>query len=257
MGQRCDECKPGFYGLDSSPEGCKPCDCHEGHSYSDECNKATGQCSCKPYTYGRQCNLMMPGYFTPRLENTIANGQDAQILNKYSFVEFEYKNGMKNVGLVNVVKGSVIKFRFNHKFKTGLYEIVLRLSKVLPDDIDLVLLGIVTNLGLDARHFNEDSSKANMFNLCSDEIQMSTKKFNAILAKSSFLYKKPNLKNSTHIFLFLDQTFSIISDYCFRQFHNYELVIKFFDNPLFNINYLMIDSVCIYLFCFINVRFWV
>lgn len=193
MGKRCDECKTGFYGLDSSPEGCKPCDCHEGHSYSDECNKVTGQCFCKPYTYGRQCNLMMPGYFTPRLENVIAKGQDAQILNKYSFIEFEFKNGMKNVGLINMVKGSVIKFRFNHKFKTGLYEIVLRLSKVLPEDIDLVLLGIVTNLGLDARHFNENS-KSNMFNLCSDEIQMSTKKFNAILAKSSFRFQSTRNK---------------------------------------------------------------
>ncbi len=36
--------------------GCSPCDCDVGGSHHNLCDKVTGQCLCRSYITGRQCN---------------------------------------------------------------------------------------------------------------------------------------------------------------------------------------------------------
>lgn len=66
-GRRCDSCQPKFYGFKvSAIEPCKPCNCHMAGSLNDICDSATGQCTCKSLTQGRDCSGCKPG--SSRLE---------------------------------------------------------------------------------------------------------------------------------------------------------------------------------------------
>ena len=74
-GEMCDQCKPGYFGLHADDEyGCQPCNCAPGNSYSNQCNQLTGQCSCKPNTYGRRCNVFEEGFYCPSLDHLIFEG---------------------------------------------------------------------------------------------------------------------------------------------------------------------------------------
>ena len=43
--------------------GAVPCQCDFYGSLSFECEKFGGQCDCKPYVIGRQCNRCKTGYY--------------------------------------------------------------------------------------------------------------------------------------------------------------------------------------------------
>ncbi|KAG8450908.1 hypothetical protein GDO86_003252 [Hymenochirus boettgeri] len=56
-GERCDQCKPGYYLLSASnPLGCTKCMCNlQGTQKEQPCGSETGQCRCLPNVVGRQC----------------------------------------------------------------------------------------------------------------------------------------------------------------------------------------------------------
>ena len=77
-GAHCEKCLQGYYGNPLSPAkgDCRPCECHvqgtiqsayqvSGRNYETAllCDQLTGQCNCKPYVWGRQCDQCMPDYF--------------------------------------------------------------------------------------------------------------------------------------------------------------------------------------------------
>ncbi|NXT81584.1 LAMC3 protein, partial [Zapornia atra] len=67
-GERCERCRPGFYGdaLAPNPAGkCAPCDCNPHGSVPglEGCDPGTGQCHCLPHVTGRTCGLCQPGYY--------------------------------------------------------------------------------------------------------------------------------------------------------------------------------------------------
>ena len=66
-GSKCDQCRPGYYNLSAdNPDGCQPCNCFADGTVdgSDVCNDdSTGQCPCKNFTEGRQCDSCMDGYY--------------------------------------------------------------------------------------------------------------------------------------------------------------------------------------------------
>ncbi|XP_014675013.1 PREDICTED: laminin subunit gamma-1-like [Priapulus caudatus] len=66
VGQRCDLCGDGFYGLLVEPDigTCKACACnrHGTVDASNVCNKTTGQCNCKPGITNRACDQCKEGY---------------------------------------------------------------------------------------------------------------------------------------------------------------------------------------------------
>ncbi|NXC45508.1 LAMC3 protein, partial [Penelope pileata] len=67
-GERCQRCRPGFYGdaLAPSPAGkCAPCNCNPDGSVPgpEGCDPGTGQCRCLPYVAGRTCGHCQHGYY--------------------------------------------------------------------------------------------------------------------------------------------------------------------------------------------------
>lgn len=64
-GRRCDICKNGFWNFDAeNPEGCQPCTCSMlGTINNQGCDMLTGDCTCKRYVTGRDCNQCLPEYW--------------------------------------------------------------------------------------------------------------------------------------------------------------------------------------------------
>ncbi|XP_033120753.1 laminin subunit alpha-1-like [Anneissia japonica] len=72
IGRRCDTCQDEFYALSSDNlEGCLPCECNVGGAINNLCDKGSGQCICKNYVSGRQCDrpLLMSYYPTVHFIN--------------------------------------------------------------------------------------------------------------------------------------------------------------------------------------------
>ncbi|CAD5229337.1 unnamed protein product [Bursaphelenchus okinawaensis] len=68
-GERCDQCKNGFY--DFSASGCKDCHCELAGSDQNtpRCSASDGRCACKANVEGQQCDKCKPGYFNLDVEN--------------------------------------------------------------------------------------------------------------------------------------------------------------------------------------------
>lgn len=64
-GRRCDVCKNGFWNFTKdNPDGCQPCTCNtEGTINNQGCNILSGECTCKRYVTGRDCNQCLPEYY--------------------------------------------------------------------------------------------------------------------------------------------------------------------------------------------------
>ncbi|XP_071488640.1 laminin subunit alpha-1-like [Diadema antillarum] len=69
-GRRCDVCLDGYYGLTAENEnGCLACACDVGAAESPVCNKASGECSCRPLVIGQQCDGVTQDAFYPTLHS--------------------------------------------------------------------------------------------------------------------------------------------------------------------------------------------
>lgn len=64
-GRRCDRCENGYWNFQASnPDGCEPCTCNSlGTVGNQGCNQFTGECTCKRYVTGRDCNQCMPEHW--------------------------------------------------------------------------------------------------------------------------------------------------------------------------------------------------
>ncbi|XP_056413919.1 laminin subunit beta-3 isoform X2 [Hyla sarda] len=74
-GERCDQCKPGYYQLNAAnPQGCSKCDCNpQGTERDQPCDSETGQCRCLPNVAGRHCDQCTSHYWN------IASGRGCQM----------------------------------------------------------------------------------------------------------------------------------------------------------------------------------
>ncbi|CAB3372768.1 Hypothetical predicted protein [Cloeon dipterum] len=64
MGDKCDRCEPGFWGLHKLSEGymgCISCQCSALGSVRQDCEQMTGNCVCKPGISGQKCTECGPG----------------------------------------------------------------------------------------------------------------------------------------------------------------------------------------------------
>lgn len=64
-GRRCDSCKNGFWNFTpTNPDGCEPCTCNIlGTIDNQGCDTQTGDCICKRYVTGRDCNQCLQEYW--------------------------------------------------------------------------------------------------------------------------------------------------------------------------------------------------
>lgn len=64
-GLKCDHCKAGYWNFTAdNPEGCQACTCHLlGTLNNAGCNVLTGECSCKRFVTGRDCNQCLPQHY--------------------------------------------------------------------------------------------------------------------------------------------------------------------------------------------------
>ncbi|KAM4571448.1 laminin subunit beta-2 [Fundulus diaphanus] len=65
-GPRCDKCRTGFFGLSAdNPAGCQTCRCdHRGTVLgSSMCDAFSGDCLCKRFVKGRNCDQCLPEYW--------------------------------------------------------------------------------------------------------------------------------------------------------------------------------------------------
>ncbi|XP_027694668.1 laminin subunit beta-4 isoform X1 [Vombatus ursinus] len=64
-GAQCDQCKPGYYGLNANdPLGCQPCNCNPfGSVPFSTCDAVTGQCLCQQFAIGPHCEECLVGYW--------------------------------------------------------------------------------------------------------------------------------------------------------------------------------------------------
>ncbi|KAK9751877.1 Laminin EGF domain [Popillia japonica] len=64
-GRRCDSCKGGFWNFTmENPDGCQPCTCHiSGTIHNQGCDVWTGECTCKRYVTGKDCNQCLPQHW--------------------------------------------------------------------------------------------------------------------------------------------------------------------------------------------------
>jgi laminin beta 1 len=116
-----------------------PCNCASGNSYTNLCDQETGQCSCKPHTFGRRCNYFEEGFFCPALDHIVLEAENAKRVNNHSalhemidYIDSEILS-WTGMGYLKIYEGGIIKFNYTHNYSIGLYDIMLRYQASIYD----------------------------------------------------------------------------------------------------------------------------
>ncbi|RUS71396.1 hypothetical protein EGW08_020851, partial [Elysia chlorotica] len=135
----CDKCFPEYYGLDADlADGCKPCDCDVGGSYSSVCHNVTGECTCRPHITGQKCTRVEPGYFFPHLDYYLFEAEYAavkgnarvRVMRPYRHNNVNYWTGP---GYMSVQEGDALEFNVKGLPFDMYYKIVVRYNPRMPD----------------------------------------------------------------------------------------------------------------------------
>lgn len=64
-GRRCDQCQHGYWNFtEENPDGCQVCSCNLMGTYENQgCNVYSGECVCKRYVTGRDCDQCLPEHW--------------------------------------------------------------------------------------------------------------------------------------------------------------------------------------------------
>ena len=129
-GDRCDRCKPGYFGLNKNdPDGCQPCKCYPGFSLSNNCDQLTGQCDCKGNISGKKCEHINDRFYCPRIDFLTYEAEEFESLNENSHVIEQYDHDTFNwtgTGLMRVYNQARIKKKLTYELNSGLFDVVLR-----------------------------------------------------------------------------------------------------------------------------------
>lgn len=129
VGQRCERCKAGFWGLKSF-NGCTPCDCDPGGAYDNFCEPETGQCRCRPGIEGRRCDRVIPGYYFALSDNLKYEAEKARPIGVATVKLLERPAGTKvvwtDVGSLKISEPNGVEFDITNVPMTGNYKILMR-----------------------------------------------------------------------------------------------------------------------------------
>jgi len=127
--------------------GCETCACAAGFSYSSECNRETGACSCKPNFHGPKCDVIGDGFYCARIDHIVYEAEEAfetsnfsQISEKYDLesghdddfddndIEKRKRSWVRwtGIGFMRVFETSHLKFRLMHAYTTGIFDLLIR-----------------------------------------------------------------------------------------------------------------------------------
>ncbi|XP_063164057.1 laminin subunit beta-1 [Candoia aspera] len=136
-GRHCDQCLPEHWGLSNDMDGCRPCDCDQGGSLSNNCSSESGQCQCRPHLIGRQCQEVEPGYFFISLDHYVYEAEDAHFGPGVSLVERLYSQdripSWTGIGFVRVPEGAYLEFYIDNIPFSMEYDVLIRYEPQLPD----------------------------------------------------------------------------------------------------------------------------
>ncbi|OQR67015.1 laminin subunit beta-2-like, partial [Tropilaelaps mercedesae] len=132
VGQSCNACAPGHYGLEKGSIGCKPCDCDRGGSVNpDQCDVEQGQCECKPGVKGRKCDQVEDGYFVPLPDHLIHEAEvpysqrNAKKITRAHYAPSNLRD-FTGLGFMDLGPGGMIELRYPVIPWSGEYHIYIR-----------------------------------------------------------------------------------------------------------------------------------
>lgn len=130
MGERCDQCQPGFYLPEpSNMEGCQPCDCNPGGAVSPQCDELTGNCLCRNGIEGRTCSEVQDDYFVREIDFLMLEAEDDADFSNQVIITDEQNRLFTGTGFYRVEEGvSAIDFGLLTPPIDGLYDVVIRYS---------------------------------------------------------------------------------------------------------------------------------
>lgn len=226
IGDKCDTCASGYYGISLEEDGCKPCECSIYGSYPVPCDRETGQCVCRPHAHGRQCDTIEDGFFCPSLDYLTLEAEYTT-LNK-SFVHDRESTSWEStswsgVGYLRVYDGSVVLYSVEHLHATGFYSVLMRYDEYIANDFGQVRTKIIDNgVSLSKASMERKNKLEPVFNCA----KLSTERARV---KSAHLDRRARSK-------------TIFDNYCFEQYHSYVIEISF-ESPYRSMNSILIDSV--------------
>ncbi|XP_053208528.1 laminin subunit beta-1-like isoform X2 [Panonychus citri] len=135
IGRDCNSCAKNHYGLELFEDGCRPCNCDPGGSYSLQCDMRTGQCPCRRNVTGQRCDTIESGFFVPSLDAIIYEAEKADHSNNVipmtmPVVPSEQQRWTGD-GFVRVYEKSFIDFAINVP-QSSRYDIIVRYQPPEP-----------------------------------------------------------------------------------------------------------------------------
>ncbi|XP_060698913.1 laminin subunit beta-1a [Hemiscyllium ocellatum] len=135
-GRNCDQCLPQHWGLSSDLDGCRPCDCDLGGSYSNDCSAETGQCPCKNHMVGRRCNEVESGFYFIALDHYTYEAEEAALGPEATIVQRQspqtHSPTWTGIGLVRAPEGAYLEFHVHNIPYSMEYDLLIRYEPQLP-----------------------------------------------------------------------------------------------------------------------------
>uniref|UniRef100_A0A665WG42 Laminin subunit beta-1-like n=1 Tax=Echeneis naucrates TaxID=173247 RepID=A0A665WG42_ECHNA len=141
-GERCDNCRQGYYGLGQGPDGCLPCTCNPLGTLpgGNSCDSHSGRCFCKRLVDGHNCDQCLVG-----TRATVSQSGDTSlsVLTRKQLggtlpYPLDRSPTWTGMGFVNVPEGAFLEFSINNVPESMDYDMLIRYEPQLPEQWEQV-----------------------------------------------------------------------------------------------------------------------